>query len=441
MTDERRPAGREGQPPSLSLPAGREGQPPSSERPANPADQPPTVGKKSIIRLYYFFQFSFTLLFWTPVFFEYQKRMGLSDPQIFHIQSIYYILFCVLELPTGFFADRFGYRRSLIWGSVVLVVANLVAGYFTSFGGFVLHWALIALARSFISGASTAYLYEYLRRTNAHEEFKQIEGNARAYSLFGRVLCFAVIGYLMAWKITLPYWLTAASGGVALLIAFRLPVSPVGIRSNEKVAPKYNLSVAFRHALRSPWLLTLMFQGIVIFVLARVISVNLFQPILGSKGFGIEAYGLVMAGMTLVEAFGSARPIWMRRWFSDVTSVFILSAIMAVTVALVPYFANVGTLVLFGIFSLVTGLSYPIQKQVMNEAIPDPAYRATLLSCESLIDRAVMAGVAALLEHLTHERDAFLLWVGVGSFFLVLAVQLVLHQLGKSRLTVGVTTS
>lgn len=391
--------------------------------------------RKRIIRLYYLFQFTFTLLFWTPIFFEYQKRMGLSDPEIFRIQSLYYVLFCLFEIPTGYFADRFGYVRSMVIGAVLLVVANLSAVYFVTFAGFLLHWGLVAAARSFVSGASSAYLFEYLRRSDAHAEFKQIEGNARAYSLFGRVLCFAVIGYLMAWKVTLPYWLTAGSAFISLGLALMLPqVGGALALDAVDLRKKLSFSVALEHVASSPKLLALMFQGVVIFVLARVISVNLFQPILHAKGFGIEAYGLVMAGMTLVEAVGSARPNWLRSRMTDIQAVFFLSVIMGATVALIPFFTSAGTLVLFAVFSIVTGLSYPIQKQVMNEAIPDPEYRATVLSIESLIDRAVTAVVAAMLEHLTHRVDGFLLVTGLASVAMMFGVQYFIRRSTQSAL-------
>ena len=177
--------------------------------------------------------------------------------------------------------------------------------------------------------------------------------------------------------------------------------------------------------------MTLMFQGVVIFVLARVISVNLFQPILAGKGFGLPAYGVVMGVMTFFEAIGSARPNWMRRHFSDIRSIFILSVLMALSVGLLPFFGKVGAVVLLCTFSIVVGLSYPIQKQVMNEAIPDPEYRATILSLESLIDRAVTAGVAVVLERVSDKVDGFLMTVGTLSFLMMLVVQYVLYRFGK----------
>ena len=79
---------------------------------------------KRTVRLYYSFQFFFSLLLWVPVFYEYQRRIGLSDTEIFSIQSFYYIVFCLLEIPTGIVADLWGCRRCLRLGAVVLVIAD-----------------------------------------------------------------------------------------------------------------------------------------------------------------------------------------------------------------------------------------------------------------------------------------------------------------------------
>ena len=56
-----------------------------------------------------------------------------------------------------------------------------------------------------------------------------------------------------------------------------------------------------------------------------------------------------------------------------------------------------GTVVLLCVFSYATGLSFPIQRQLLNDAITDSGFRATLLSVESIIDRAACAWVAAMI--------------------------------------------
>lgn len=343
------------------------------------------------IRLYAAFQLFFNLLLWIPVFYQFQKQMGLSDPEIFRIQSIYYLAFCFLELPTGWFADRFGYLASVRWGAAVLVAANVVAPAWPTYSGFLAHFLLIGLARSLISGAASAWLYEYLKGRGAAEQYKKIEGDARFYSLIARVACWAVVGWLMAIQPTLPYWISAGNAVVALGIAFALPsltavIAPAG-------APKVKPLDAMRAVVRRPALFMLMLQGVGIFVLVRVMQVNLYQPTLGGKGFDITAFGWVMSVMTVFEALGSklAHRVKATRW-SDLDAVTAMTLLLSAAVAVIGVTgAKAVTLGALCVFSLASGIAFPVQKQVLNDAISDSRLRATLLSMESIVDRAVCA--------------------------------------------------
>jgi MFS family permease len=349
---------------------------------------------KRIVWLYFAFQFFFSLLFWLPIFDDYQRRVGLNDTQIFNIQSIYYIVFCFLEIPTGLLADLIGYRVCMLLGSVVLVIANLVPVYFWSYEAFIFHWILIALARSFISGAASAYIYNYLQHHDLGASYKQVEGNARAYGLFGKVFCWSVIGKLMDYHLTLPYWLTAVAAAISVYCAYILPPA---LQVESRPSKVGHLGGVFRGFVKSPYLFLIMLQGIAIFVLARVCQVNLFQPILRSKGMGAPSFGVVMGVMTAWEAIGSAKVDWFRRYFSDLNAVFILTAVMAGSLLAVPYTQAIGTIVSLSVFAYVTGLSYPIQRQLLNDAIEDSSHRATLLSVESIIDRAANAVLASMM--------------------------------------------
>jgi len=365
--------------------------------------------------LSYTFQFFFGLLLWLPVFYEYQRQIGLSDAQIFGIQSIYYIAFCLLEIPTGMVADRFDYRHCLVAGGVVLIGANLTPVLLSDYTGFLVHFLLIALARSLVSGAASAYLYEYMHAAGAGAGYPQAEGYGRSYSLIGKVVCWPVVGLLMQWNMPSPYWLSAINAAIAVLAAVLLPAIPARLSpppasgsstSTTPAAtsgrpPRPPISVALRGSFAqmrgSRLLVLLMVQGVAIFTLARICSVNLFQPILDSKQTPVVLYGVVMALMTVFEALGAARPSWLRNRISDVRSVFLLTIAMAVTLALTGLLGIVGSVIALCLFSLACGLSFPIQRALLNAAITDSRYRATLLSIESIIDRAVCALVALAL--------------------------------------------
>lgn len=363
-----------------------------------------SADSRRVIRLYYAFQFCFSLLLWVPIFVAYQHQVGLDDTQVFGIQSIYYIAFCVLEIPTGMMADVIGRRRSIRFGAFVLIAANLVIvgipEAVPAYAGFLLHWLLIALSRSLISGASSAYLYDALAARGNAELYKQAEGNARAYALIGKIAGWSVIGFLMQLHFTLPYWLTALSAVFAFAVAMILPADaldkPLTLRAT-LMGPVELLPRAFAAMRASPVLVLLMLQGVGLFVLVRLCQVNLFQPILGDKGFGVEAFGIVLAATSIFEAIGSARPAWMRRWMSDVNAVTVLTVVMALTLSVMAFGDKWVAVAGLSAFSFVAGISFPIQRQVLNDAIPHPSLRATLLSVESIVDRSVCAWAALQL--------------------------------------------
>lgn len=402
---------------------------------------------KSLTRNYLAFQVFFALLFWLPVFYEVQKRMGLGESEIFGIQSFYYLLFCLLELPTGWLADRFGLIRSLRWGAGALVAAHLVVvsadfGFaLPPYWTFLAHFALIALARSLISGASNAYLYEAYTRAGRGAEYVHVEGRARAYGLFTKIISWAGIGYLTEKMLLGSYWLSLGSALVAVWFAWRLQEgeSEVAREARNRGSSLWN---ALLMVFRERRLLGLMIQGMGVFVLARLVQVNLFQPILLSKGFTTSSLGWMMALMTAAEAFASLRLKVVLARLRPVDSVTILTAALAVVVALFSVVRGGMVIVGLVIFSILVGFVGPIQRQVINGAITDSSHRAVLLSLESLLDRAATSGVAYLLGIFMAQQqmNQFLVLSGL-AFLLIAAVQMAQAVRSRRQVAVAVTSA
>ncbi|MBM4253398.1 MAG: MFS transporter [Deltaproteobacteria bacterium] len=335
--------------------------------------------------LYIVFQFFFNLLLWVPVFYAVQRQVGLVDRQIFDIQSIYYLAFCLMEVPTGFIADRFGFRTSMLLGAGVLVGANLLPIVTPTYDGFLWHFLAVALARSLISGASSAYMYEYMQSVSRGDEYKKVEADARFYGLMGRIAAWAVVGWLMAWRLWAPYWISAINAGVALLVGLLLP----RIKAAVTETPGHWRETV-THILNSR-LLMVMLQGVAIFVMVRILQVNLYQPILSAKQFDITSFGWSMSLMTGFEALGSKLAPRLRRKIDDLRVVTWATVVISASLVVVSCVGQTGTLVGFCLFSLAAGVAFPVQKQLLNDAITQSSARATALSLESIIDRAVCA--------------------------------------------------
>ncbi|MEV0581064.1 MFS transporter [Streptomyces sp. NPDC050392] len=400
---------------------------------------------RRIIRLNYGFQLLFNLLWWMPVFYAYQKAAGLSDGQIFGIQSIYYVAFCLFEIPTGLIADRIGTRNCLRAGAVVMTAANLAPVLSASYTGFLLHFLAIAAGRSLTSGAASAYLYDGLRAEKCDEHYLKAEGTARALGLAAKVVCWPLVGPLMALAHTAPYVLSAASAAGSLACAVALPrltvpgdgdgagAGTAGGRAGggrRRGAFLRDAGSALRCVASSPWLALVMMQGVAVFTLSRICQVNLFQPILLDHGIGESSHGGVLAAMTVAEAVASARPQWLSRRLTPVAWVSVLSLALAGTLAGLTLGGPWAVVALLCLFAAATGFAYPVQRKLVNDAVPAHAPRATLLSVESIVDRAVCALAAvAAGAYLSAGRLDALLWHSALATAVLLGVfQLVLRS-------------
>ncbi|MFD7613103.1 MFS transporter [Streptomyces sp. NPDC059828] len=392
---------------------------------------------RRIIRLNNGFQLLFNLLWWMPVFYAYQRDAGLSDGQIFGIQSIYYIAFCLFEIPTGVIADRIGARNCLRAGAVVMTAANLAPVLAPSYGGFLVHFLAIAAGRSLTSGAASAYLYDGLHAEGSGAHYVRAEGTARALGLAAKVVCWPLVGPLMMLAPQTPYVLSAASAAGSLGCALALPrLAPLGTRERRqaekgrRTAFLRDAGTALRCVAGSPWLMLVMVQGVAVFTLSRICQVNLFQPVLLDHGIAEGSHGSVLAAMTVAEAVASARPQWLSRRLSPAAWVSVLSVALAVTLVGVAAGGPWSAVVLLCVFAAITGFVYPLQRSLVNDAIPKAAPRATLLSVESIVDRGVCALAAvAVGAYLAAGRLDALLWQSAAvTCVLMLVIHLMLRR-------------
>ncbi|MGA4844951.1 MFS transporter [Streptomyces sp. G5(2025)] len=385
-----------------------------------------TATARRVIRLNYGFQLLFNLLWWMPVFYAYQKAAGLSDGQIFGIQSIYYVAFCLFEIPTGLIADRIGTRNCLRAGAVVMTAANLAPVFSASYTGFLVHFLAIAAGRSLTSGAASAYLYDGLRAEKCDEHYLKAEGTARALGLVAKVVCWPLVGPLMAVAHPTPYVLSAAGAAGSLICAVALPrlagagagagasaSGGTGRTSGGRGGGAFlrDAGAALRCVASSRWLALVMVQGVAVFTLSRICQVNLFQPILLDHGIAEASHGGVMAAMTVAEAVASARPQWLSRRLPPVAWVSVLSLALAGTLAAMTFGGPWAVVALLCLFAAATGFAYPVQRKLVNDAVPAHAPRATMLSVESIVDRGVCALAAiAAGAYLAAGRLDALLW-------------------------------
>lgn len=139
-----------------------------------------------------------------------------------------------LEVPTGWVADRYGHRISLIVGSALQIVGMLCCWLARGVPGLLTASLLVALGDAFRSGADQALLYRSCRALGREADFQRIEASTRAATLV------ALVGLLLAGGLiveTLGFaagWIAeTALAMVGLLIAYRMVEPPAGAIDSE----------------------------------------------------------------------------------------------------------------------------------------------------------------------------------------------------------------
>src|SRR5688572_26272139 len=83
----------------------------------------------------------------------------MSFTAIMVLQSIFSATIVVFEFPSGYVADRVGYRASLLIGAAFWTIGWSVYGFGTTFAAMVVAEVLLGIGLSFTSGADSALLY------------------------------------------------------------------------------------------------------------------------------------------------------------------------------------------------------------------------------------------------------------------------------------------
>ena len=139
------------------------------------------------------------------------------------------VVLAALEVPTGWFADRFGHRVSLIVGSVAQVTGILVFWLGQGAGGLLLATLLVALGDAFRSGADQALLYRSCVALDREAAFRTIEATTRAIELVALVGLILAGGAIVdAWGFGIGWLIETVVCATGLTIALAMVEPPGG---------------------------------------------------------------------------------------------------------------------------------------------------------------------------------------------------------------------
>jgi len=332
-------------------------------------------------------------LFWTD-------QIGMSLTDVMTLQAVFGLAVVLCEFPSGYVADRVGYRTSMLVGACFWTAGWMAYGRAASFGAVATAEVILGVGAAFMSGADRALLWVSLEGTGRAGTYTRWEGRVRAAGQTSEALSATAGGWLYAIHPRLPFWLQVpvAALGLLTVVALRDGARPRSAEQASHLARAWHIVrfTLWRHRrLRAAMALA------VALGLSSFVMVWLIQPYMQGRGIPVSWFGplwaaahLWLAGVSLT----SARVVAALGVRASLLGCCLLAPIGYAGLAAVGAPWGVA---FYLFFMTLRGLQGPILARVMQADAP-PDDRASVLSLAALLFRLsfVVAGplIGALVD-------------------------------------------
>jgi MFS family permease len=341
-------------------------------------------------------------LFAIPVIVLFWQSYGLNLHQIMLLQAAFAFAVFVLEIPTGYLADRWGRRNTLVLGCTFGFAAYLVYATGTGFWQFLVAELLVGTGSSLLSGTIEAMTYDSLLELKREREYRRIAGNQAFLEFNTEAVSGIAGGVLGAVSLALPLWVTTLPMGLAVLTALSLH-EPVRHNPKDNAHLRTIARTAAHALLKHPGL------RMVILVYGLISSLSLmlfwfFQPYQTLVGVPVALFGLTHA-ITVVAGACSAKAVpWFERRADD-RLLLVIPAAMAVCCYLALALPPAAPLLLcFLISRLAWHFVGPLSADLINRMTTSDV-RATVLSVRSFFSRLLFLCASPFVGALADARD------------------------------------
>ena len=339
---------------------------------------------------------------WITVFFLYMSQ-SLPLDQVIELSAVYYLSVFLLEVPSGYFSDRIGRRRTLLIAAAAFVASYVCFIVGAGFWWFAAGQFLLATGMAMQSGTDTAFHYDSLKALGREAEYAQREAKAEQWGLTMLAIATLSGGLLGMIDLRLAYVFSLLSASAMALLAWRF-VEPVHADESTAIPQSFTRVVwGCCLRLRDPVLGWVFAVVIVLYAMAHIVY-EFYQPyitLLQLPALEASAYAPLISGIVIsVSMFGGA--IGARAsigWELKLGLVGVLSVAMLIQLGIVAVMAIA---VSPAVLALVCLRNFPmslVHAPVRAAIAPriERRQRATYLSLQGLAERFFFALLLLLL--------------------------------------------
>ncbi len=340
----------------------------------------------SNIRKMYLFKIFSGVVFFAPIVMVFKGDNNVSLSEVFYLQIVFAMSMVLFEVPTGYFADIYGRRASMISGAVLQVFGIIAFSFSYGFGDFLLVDLLMGLGLALYSGANSALVYESLKALNRSSEYKKIWGNMQFYNVM-TVGLSSVIGGVIAHYSEMRYTIYASVPFYFLMLvvawSFVEPTrAEVLVKKGYGKAFLKKIKMIFRESKKLRWII--LYSAVVLGLNQSIYPA--YQYYFKEVGLAFVYFGLVFASFQVVSAFSSKYAHRAEESIGEERVLILLPFLVGMSYLLMGYNLALWAILFVYLQQFVRGFRAVVVNDYINKLV-ESSQRATILSLESLFGK------------------------------------------------------
>ena len=351
-----------------------------------------------------------------PTIILFYQSHGLDLEQAVLLKTILSLSILILEVPSGYIADRLGRKFCLVVGSAVWLVGWLCYCTGSSFTAFAIAEILSGVAVSLISGADTAIAYETLLQLNKESTYRTFEGRLVAIAGITEAICGLIGAAIAEINLVYPFYLQTVCLILYLCLSLSLvePKRHVKTTDNQNEDLKTIITAVFLKRPRLRWLILLSST----FSTATFLIVWLSQGYFQQIDLPITAMGWTWAFFHLLMSLASVNARRIEAAFGIKNALIILILILGGAYIVLSSSNSLTGIAFIALIYIVRGVRSPLTLNLINQQVPS-AIRATVLSLSSFSFHLGFAIISPAIGAISSTYSLSLaLWIS-GWFFLL----------------------
>jgi len=352
-----------------------------------------------------------------PIIVLFYQENGLSMQDVLTLKGIYSVAVVILEIPSGYLADVWGRKKSLILGAILGFLGFVIYSFSDDFTGFLIAELILGIGSSFISGSDSAMLYDSLLKMNREKDYLKQESRVMSIGNFAEALAGIAGGSLALISLRTPFIFQSFIAFIAVPAAFLL-LDPSQNMPKSKAGFKHILSIVKF----SLWDSAKLRWNIVLSSVIGCATLTLawfIQPYLRDLDMEVSTIGVIWTMLNLTVGAVALLAHRVEGYLGKIgTSIFIVVGISGSFILSGWFHSLIGVGILF-FFYFVRGIATPVLKDYINR-ITESDMRATVLSVRNFIIRICFAIIGPFLGWYTDHFSISSALILAGSIFFVL---------------------